>query len=502
MSLKYKHVLLFVDDEKSILNSLHRLFRKTSYEIYTATSGPEGLDLLKNKGKVFSMIISDQRMPEMLGAEFLEKSKDIFPQAIRILLTGYSDMDAIVDAVNKGQIHRYLSKPWNDTDLLLQVKNHLEQYELVLENRRLLALTKKQNKDLATSHHDLQLKMVENSNLLDLTTKQNKDLELRIEENRDLLALTMEQKSDLEKFNEKLEKKVTDRTRQLAETNEELAFLNKELEESLYNTIRGFSSILEMHNPMLSGHGRRVSFLARDMAQLLNLSKEDVNNIEMAGLLHDIGKLGFPEHLMQYDKKNWNLKDRAKYQNHSQEGQSTIQFIEKLDAVGLLIRGHHEQYNGEGFPDKLAADEIPLGAKIISIADTYDNIINKRIYTPKLVKDMIKTSRTSKIDMPEDDILRKAAILQLKQESATIYDPELVSTFVEHINNKNLSYGKEKEISLNELAAGMVLTKSIYSSSGLFLLPHNVKVESSNIFLLQEINKKDPIIDSIFVRGK
>ncbi|MDY6952094.1 MAG: response regulator, partial [Thermodesulfobacteriota bacterium] len=148
MPLKYKHSLLFVDDEASITKALQRLFRKERYDIYTAASGQEGLERLKEVGKPFSLIISDQRMPEMSGAQFLEKARGIFPQAIRILLTGYSDMDAIVEALNKGGIHRYFTKPWNDDDLALQVRQSLEQYELVLENRRLLALTRTQNKEL------------------------------------------------------------------------------------------------------------------------------------------------------------------------------------------------------------------------------------------------------------------------------------------------------------------------------------------------------------------
>ena len=84
----------------------------------------------------------------MTGLEFLEKAKGVFPDAIRFLLTGYSDMNAIVDAVNKGEIHRYLTKPWNDDDLLIQVRQSLEQFELAMENRRLRVLTYKQNKGL------------------------------------------------------------------------------------------------------------------------------------------------------------------------------------------------------------------------------------------------------------------------------------------------------------------------------------------------------------------
>ncbi len=111
MALKYKHKLLLVDDEESITKALHRIFRREGYEIYTASSGQKGLEVLKEDKKPFSLIISDQRMPGMTGAQFLEKAKKIFPNAIRILLTGYSDMDAIVDAINKGEIHRYLTKP-------------------------------------------------------------------------------------------------------------------------------------------------------------------------------------------------------------------------------------------------------------------------------------------------------------------------------------------------------------------------------------------------------
>ena len=159
MSLEQKHTLLFVDDEVSITKALQRLFRREGYYILTASSGQEGLALLGKAEKPVSLIISDQRMPQMTGAQFLEKAKEIFPDAIRFLLTGYSDMDAIVDAVNKGEIHRYLTKPWNDDDLLLQVRQGLDQYELVLENRRLLVLTNKQNKELSELNKDLEKKV-------------------------------------------------------------------------------------------------------------------------------------------------------------------------------------------------------------------------------------------------------------------------------------------------------------------------------------------------------
>ena len=107
----YQYTLLFVDDEKSILNSLRRTFRNENYKILLASSGAEALEILKTNE--VSIIISDHRMPGMTGAQFLAQSKFEAPHAIRILLTGYSDIDDAVQSINEGQIFRYLNKPWD-----------------------------------------------------------------------------------------------------------------------------------------------------------------------------------------------------------------------------------------------------------------------------------------------------------------------------------------------------------------------------------------------------
>lgn len=141
MVLKNEHTLLLVDDERAITRALKRLFRKEGYTILTAESGPDGLEQLKQCRTPVSMIISDQCMPEMNGTQFLEKARRLFPDTIRYLLTGYSDMEAVIEALNKGEIHRYLTKPWNDEELLLQVRQSLKHYELTSENRRLTDLS-------------------------------------------------------------------------------------------------------------------------------------------------------------------------------------------------------------------------------------------------------------------------------------------------------------------------------------------------------------------------
>ncbi len=129
MGFPKRHTLLLVDDEKAITRALYRLFRKAGYDVLTASSGDEGLDVLQRTADPISLIISDQRMPGMEGTQFLEKARSICPRAVRYLLTGHSDMQEVVDAVKCGKIHRYLTKPWDDENLLQHVEEALQALE-------------------------------------------------------------------------------------------------------------------------------------------------------------------------------------------------------------------------------------------------------------------------------------------------------------------------------------------------------------------------------------
>jgi response regulator RpfG family c-di-GMP phosphodiesterase len=136
--INHKITILYVDDEENNLFSFKAAFR-VKYEVLTALSGDQALEILA--AKQVHMIITDQRMPEMTGVEFLEKAMEKFPDPIRILLTGYADMGAVVDAVNKGKIFHYLSKPWNEEELDLTINRayakYLEKAELKDMNQKL-----------------------------------------------------------------------------------------------------------------------------------------------------------------------------------------------------------------------------------------------------------------------------------------------------------------------------------------------------------------------------
>lgn len=133
---KEKFRLLFVDDEADILDSLTRTFRR-DYEIVTANSGADGIELLRTKE--FDLIISDQRMPDVTGDEVLKFAMQTQPQAIRILLTGYSDMESLVRCVNEAGLYKYITKPWEPENLRLTVVRALE--SLSLERQLTVATT-------------------------------------------------------------------------------------------------------------------------------------------------------------------------------------------------------------------------------------------------------------------------------------------------------------------------------------------------------------------------
>jgi DNA-binding NtrC family response regulator len=140
--------ILYVDDEVNNLNSFKAAFRRY-FNIYTAQSAKEGRKLLE--AEEIGVIITDQRMPGETGIEFLESVLPIYPDTIRILLTGFSDINAVIGAINRGQVYKYLVKPWQDEELKMYIENALELYNL-----------RKENKDLA---YKLRLANLELSNL-------------------------------------------------------------------------------------------------------------------------------------------------------------------------------------------------------------------------------------------------------------------------------------------------------------------------------------------------
>ncbi len=165
--------LLLVDDEENILKSIRRVLRRGDWDIETATDAEAGLHLLERFAP--EVVISDFRMPGMNGVEFLTRVKDQVPRAQRIMLTGQADQQAIEEAINRSEIFRFISKPWNDSHLVLTVKSAFEQYALQAENERLYRVTQAQNAELKVLNADLEARVVQRTHML---TQAKRDWEL------------------------------------------------------------------------------------------------------------------------------------------------------------------------------------------------------------------------------------------------------------------------------------------------------------------------------------
>jgi response regulator RpfG family c-di-GMP phosphodiesterase len=154
-----QRTLLLVDDEENILNSLTRLLRRDDYLIFTAGSGEEGLKLLEQHA--VGVIITDQRMPQMTGSEFLSKVKESYPDTVRIVLSGYTELRSVTDAINQGAIYKFFTKPWNDKLLRGNIEEAFCQYELQSENQRLTLELQAANTELSEINQDLEQRVEE-----------------------------------------------------------------------------------------------------------------------------------------------------------------------------------------------------------------------------------------------------------------------------------------------------------------------------------------------------
>ena len=149
-----ERTLLLVDDEENITSALVRLLRRDGYYILQANSGDAGLELLA-QNKV-GVIISDQRMPGMTGVEFLGKVRDLYPDTVRIVLSGYTELNSVTDAINRGAIYKFFTKPWDDELLRANVEEAFQRYEMKMENVRLAQELQKANEDLKQINHELE----------------------------------------------------------------------------------------------------------------------------------------------------------------------------------------------------------------------------------------------------------------------------------------------------------------------------------------------------------
>lgn len=162
-----RDTLLCVDDEPSILSALRRLLRKEDYRILTAGSGEEGLAVLARED--VQVVVSDYRMPGMVGTVFLREVRQRHPDTVRVVLSGYADAHVIVEAINEGEVYRFMPKPWDEHELRAMIRQCFERYHLIAENARLLRQVSAQNEALAQLNENLERTVAERTRSLQLS---------------------------------------------------------------------------------------------------------------------------------------------------------------------------------------------------------------------------------------------------------------------------------------------------------------------------------------------
>ena len=315
--LEIQGKVLFVDDEDNILTSLKRLMRKQPLQCFFATSAEEGLTILKDEK--IDVIISDMRMPKMNGADFLTQCKERWPKTLRVLLTGHADISATITALNRGGIYRYLSKPWDDQELLDTIEQGLRIGRLEREKLSLLLLTKQQNEKLL-------------------------------------------------KFNEELERRVIARTEEIKQTSDMLELVYQQLQDSYTTFIKLFSSVIASRRYLDKSQSKHVAELARKLATALNLPADEIKSVYQAGLLMDLGKLNLTDEILQLPEERIPIEHKAVFERHPLHAEMTLSSIPELESSARLVRSHMELIDGTGFPDRLKGNAIPRGSRILRIA--------------------------------------------------------------------------------------------------------------------------------------
>lgn len=327
---KKRYQILIVDDEPDNLQLLYRTLRR-DYDVTKAQGPLEALEILKEKD--FQCILSDHKMPDMDGVEFLKRTADSHPDTIRLLVTAYSDVEILMNAINYAKIYRYIKKPYSPEELLHIVQLALEYYQLKEDNRRLIF----------------------------------------------------------------------------------------DLKDLFSGTINAIMDALDSKDSYTLGRSRRVAFYTTKMIAAMNLSKTDKAVIELAALLHDIGMIGVKEEILHKVEALTN-EEREEIRKHVFYSVKILEDIKQLDRVTDIIKYHHEYYNGKGYPYEVKGEEIPLGARIIAIADAYDSLVSFRPYREGLT--------------PEE------ALKRIDEKTGEQFDPAIMEVFKSVVDEANKEWDR------------------------------------------------------------
>lgn len=275
-------LIVFVDDELSVLSSLRRLCADSRYRCEFFTAPQEALDFAKNER--VSVVVSDNQMPGMSGIDFLSRMRFISPDSVRIIMTAYANLGVAISAINQSEAFRFITKPWDNDELLILIEE-------------------------GVARHDM------------LTSMKSHD-------------------------------------------------------EARY---RSLAQTVELKDPYTRGHCDRVAEYAEKLARALDIGEPLLTCIRQGSILHDCGKIGVPEEVLNFPGK-LTLQEFEIIKQHPDWGTRVAREANLPEAVVNVILYHHERVDGSGYPAGLTGENIPLESRIVAIADVYDALTSDRPY--------------------------------------------------------------------------------------------------------------------------
>jgi len=358
-----KATVLIVDDEESIRDVLSRKLEVDDYNVVTASDGKEAL--WESFMQDFDLVLLDINMPGMSGMEVLSQVVTDHPDTSVVMITAVNDTQTAVEAMKLGA-YDYLNKPFDMSTLTMRIQKALERRRLILENRE----------------YQLRLEQKVERQVGQIQQYYREAIQSLAREEIALNTLDTQQKEIRPK---------------------------PDSDEPYLQMAKVLAQMAESHEPYAHGHSERVNLLAGDIAIQLGCSNKQIREVRLAAILHDVGKIVVPDHILF---KPGDLTP-AEYNEIKRHPTATVDMIRQLDyfsSILPIIESHHEWYNGKGYPNKLAGKEIPLGGRILAVADAYDAMTCHRPYRPRLSNE--------------------EAIEVLKKCSGNQWDPAVVDRFL------------------------------------------------------------------------
>ena len=416
--------LLFATDDAALTAAFVQHLQATPYVAETTASPDKALHIAARMP--IAVALADFRLAGDDGAVLLREARSFAFDTTRLLLARAEDLPAAQEAVTQGAAEGVLLVPWQEADLLLSLRQATDRYALSLEIRRLREMAEKREEAARASQQVLQQQL------------------------------------------------------------ETLAGLQEARIQTLDDTVRGaIEALLRLqafHHLETGNHARRVAALAHDLAVYLGVAGEALLQVEAGAALHDLGKTKVAAGLLRKPTSALTPAEQFALSAHPNDGAALVRLMPSLKAAARLILHHHERFDGTGYPDRIAGHDIPLGARIIAVADAYD----RHLYPPGITKP----------GTPAE------AVRTVEAGKSTAFDPVIIAALADIVTPEARKVPIfEETIDLHELRPGMVMARDVVSHRRKVLLTRGTQLKRNDILALLRHHIYDTIPGPLFVQS-